>query len=70
MQKLILVLNDQGGAVMSWDYGCVVSTLRREMKHHEPIVLIEEDDEESDSSRPLQSDRDRQCDNDIHSYKK
>lgn len=35
----ILVLNDQGGGVMNVSYD-IVSTLRANMKHHEPIVLI------------------------------
>ena len=35
----ILVLNDQGGAQMSISYD-VTATLREQMKHHEPIVLI------------------------------
>ena len=35
----ILVLNDQGGAVMNISYD-VTATLRADMKHHEPIVLI------------------------------
>jgi len=36
---LVLVLNDQGGAVMSISYD-VVSTLRSQTKHHEPVVLV------------------------------
>lgn len=38
-EKPILVLNDQGGAVMSVSYD-ITATLRADMKHHEPIVLI------------------------------
>ena len=37
--ELILILNDQGGAQMSITLD-TASTLRAEMKHHEPIVLI------------------------------
>ena len=37
--KPILVLNDQGGAVMDVSYD-ITATLRADMKHHEPIVLI------------------------------
>lgn len=33
----LLVLNDQGGSVMSVTYD-VTNTLRSQMKHHEPIV--------------------------------
>ena len=35
-----MCLNDQGGGVMYVSYG-KTGTLRREMKHHEPIVLTE-----------------------------
>lgn len=35
----VLVLNDQGGAVMHVSYD-VTSTLRSQTKHHEPIVLV------------------------------
>ena len=35
----VIVLNDQGGAVMHVSYD-VTATLRADMKHHEPIVLI------------------------------
>lgn len=38
-EKPILVLNDQGGAVMNVSYD-ITATLRADMKHHEPIVLI------------------------------
>lgn len=38
-EKPILVLNDQGGAVMNISYD-VTASLRANMKHHEPIVLI------------------------------
>ena len=37
--ELILILNDQGGAQMSVSLD-TASTLRAEMKHHEPIVLL------------------------------
>ena len=37
--KQILVLNDMGGAVMAVSYD-VTATLRANMKHHEPIVLV------------------------------
>jgi hypothetical protein len=38
-EKPILVLNDQGGAVMNVSYN-ITATLRADMKHHEPIVLV------------------------------
>jgi len=39
-KEQILVLNDGGGAVMNVSYD-VTATLRSQMKHHEPIILIE-----------------------------
>lgn len=38
-EEQILVLNDQGGGVMNVSYD-IVSTLRANMNHHEPIVLV------------------------------
>lgn len=35
----VLVLNDQGGAVMNVSFD-VTASLRANMKHHEPIVLV------------------------------
>ena len=35
----VLVLNDQGGDAMNISYD-VVGTLRSQMNHHEPIVLV------------------------------
>lgn len=49
MQKILITLNDQGGAVMSWNYDELSPSLRNQMKHHEPIVVVEEDDNISDS---------------------
>ena len=43
----VLVLNDQGGEVMQITYD-VTSTLRSQTKHHEPIVVVKD---ESDNSR-------------------
>ena len=37
----VLVLNDQGGGVMSVSYD-KTSTLRSQTKHHEPVVLVYE----------------------------
>ena len=38
-----ICLNDQGGGVMYVSYG-KTGTLRGEMKHHEPIVMVRKDD--------------------------
>ena len=35
----VLVLNDMGGAIMTVSFD-VTGTLRANMKHHEPIVLV------------------------------
>lgn len=45
MQKILITLNDQGGAVMSWNYDELSPSLRNQMKHHEPIVVVEEDED-------------------------
>lgn len=44
MQKILITLNDQGGAIMSWNYDELSPSLRNQMKHHEPIVVVEEDE--------------------------
>lgn len=41
--KLLIVLNDQGGAVMNWNFKELAATLRAEMSSHPPIVVIEDD---------------------------
>jgi len=48
----VLVLNDQGGGVMSVSYD-VTSTLREQTKHHEPIVLVYESHNQDSRYRPL-----------------
>ena len=53
MQRILLTLNDQGGGVMQWNYDEIVSTLRREMKHHEPIVVIEAEDEDNADGKEI-----------------
>lgn len=42
--KILMVLNDQGGGVMQWHNEEISPTLRQQMKHHEPIVVISDDD--------------------------
>lgn len=39
-QKILITLNDQGGAVMSWNYNELADCLRANTKHHEPIVVV------------------------------
>ena len=51
-ENQILVLNDQGGAVMNIAYD-VTATLRADMKHHEPIVVLQDDDEDGDREEVL-----------------
>lgn len=38
----VLVLNDQGGSIMSISYD-VTNTLRSQTKHHEPVILVEKE---------------------------
>ena len=46
--RIILVLEDQGGEVMHWNYNELSPTIRSNMKHHEPIVLLGSNDEPKD----------------------
>ena len=41
--KILITLNDQGGGVILWNYDEVSGALRAQTKHHEPIVVIEDD---------------------------
>ena len=40
MQTILMVLNDQGGGVIQWNYDEISPALREQMKHHEPTVVI------------------------------
>lgn len=52
MEKIILItLEDQGGAVMNWNYNELSPTLRAEMKQHLPVIVLEEEHESSDNVR-------------------
>lgn len=53
MQKILITLNDQGGAVMSWNYNELASTLRAEMSSHPPVVVIEDEANNSDREEIL-----------------
>ena len=48
--KILLILNDQGGGVIQWDEKEVSPTLRQQMKHHEPVVVVEN---ESNDIKPM-----------------
>lgn len=39
-QKILITLNDQGGAIMRWNYNELSDTLRAEMKSHPPVVVV------------------------------
>lgn len=43
--KILITLNDQGGAFMTWNYEELSATLRSQMSSHPPIVVLEKDDE-------------------------
>ena len=36
-----MTVNDQGGGVIQWDTKDISPTLRSQMKHHEPIAVLE-----------------------------
>lgn len=40
-----MTVNDQGGGVIQWDTKDISPTLRSQMKHHEPIVVLEQYDD-------------------------
>lgn len=40
-----MTVNDQGGGVIQWDTKGISPTLRSQMKHHEPIVVLENTDD-------------------------
>ena len=39
-QQILMVLNDQGGGVIQWNYDEISPALREQMKHHEPTIVI------------------------------
>lgn len=51
-QKILMIVNDQGGGVMHWNKQGVSPTLRSQMKHHEPILVLEIHDD-SDAKKIL-----------------
>lgn len=53
MKKILMTVNDQGGGVIQWDAKGISPTLRSQMKHHEPIVVLQDDDEDSDRETVL-----------------
>ena len=60
MKKILITLNDQGGAVMNWNYSELAATLRSQMSNsHPPIVVIEDEKEkcsDNDQLRTVQGD--------------
>lgn len=45
-----MTVNDQGGGVIQWDTKDISPTLRSQMKHHEPIVVLEIHEDENDNN--------------------
>lgn len=43
LPKILIVLNDQGGGVIYCEREEISPTLRTHTKHHEPIVVLQED---------------------------
>lgn len=39
---ILLVLDDQGGGIIQWNFKEKTGCLRANTKHHEPVVVIEE----------------------------
>lgn len=39
---------------MSWNYQELAATLRAEMRHHQPIVVVKCEDDDSDRDRLIQ----------------
>ena len=46
MMKLLMIVNDQGGAWIQCDESDISPTLRSQMKHHEPLVVLKENEDE------------------------
>ena len=47
--NLMIILNDQGGAVMHWSCNGISNTLRAQDHGHPPVVVIKnEEDEQPD----------------------
>lgn len=44
-----MTVNDQGGGVIAWNYEEIAPTLRQQMKHHEPIVVLQNETETDNS---------------------
>lgn len=49
--KILIVLNDQGGAAMNWNYKGISATLRASMNSHYPIVVIENEADNNDRKK-------------------
>lgn len=48
--KILITLNDQGGAYMTWNYVELSATLRSQMASHPPIVVLEKEDEDDEGN--------------------
>ena len=46
MMKLLMIVNDQVGAWIQCDESDISPTLRSQMKHHEPLVVLKENEDE------------------------
>ena len=38
--RILITVNDQGGAIIRWNYNELADCLRANTKHHEPIVVV------------------------------
>ena len=50
-QKILITLDDQGGASIGWNYKELSPALRHDMKHHEPTVVLEHGETENSNIR-------------------
>lgn len=47
MKKILIMLNDQGGGCMAWNYEELADTLRAQTHGHLPMIVITDEDEET-----------------------
>lgn len=52
-KKLILILMDQGGSFMAWSNEGICGTLRSQMDGHPPVVVIENEADNTDREEIL-----------------
>lgn len=56
MQKIMIVLEDQGGQFIKWNYSGLSPTLRAQMDGHPPVVVLKNESSNDDEFRSVCSD--------------